>query len=94
MNKTAFIVVTLALAATTAACDVPGRGAHAPSVTYEEREGHGTSEHDEAPDPRLQEPAVIAAASLGILTVLSGTTLWLIRLARWLRRRRVRLSSD
>lgn len=63
MNKTALIVVTLAFAASSAACDMPGRGAQAPSRIAEEREGHGAAEHDEPPDPRLQDPAIIDAAA-------------------------------
>lgn len=36
----------------------------------------------------FHHPLLIAAASVGLLTVVSGTTLWLIRLRRWIRRRR------
>ncbi len=63
MKKLAFIVVPLALAASTAACDVPGRGANDPSRLAEAHEGHGAAEHDEPPDPRLQDPTVINAAA-------------------------------
>jgi hypothetical protein len=36
----------------------------------------------------FHHPLLIVAASLGILTVLSGTTLWAARFLRWVRRRR------
>jgi hypothetical protein len=36
----------------------------------------------------FHHPLLIIAVSLAILTVLSGTTLWMVRLVRWVRRRR------
>lgn len=54
MNKIALISIALAFAST-AAC-MPAQNAH-------DKEARGESEHDEAPDPRLQDPKVIAAAS-------------------------------
>jgi uncharacterized iron-regulated membrane protein len=41
----------------------------------------------------FHHPLLIAAALLGLLTVVSGTTLWVLRLARWARRRRSRRPS-
>ncbi len=37
----------------------------------------------------FHHPLLIAAACLGILTVLSGATLWILRLLRWARQRRI-----
>ena len=61
MNRIALIAIALAFAST-AACGSPAGGAQEPRSAHD-LDGRGGADHEEAPDPRLEDPAVIAAAA-------------------------------